>query len=215
MRWATFGLALAAALSVTAPALACKGKTVLFRDNFTSTDPGWGLYDKSTVAIGGGTLKLTPQPKHYAFIYYRGDVYQQADVCVTAAFAGQPGQSGLPDGDEGIVFGSEDYIGFYYFWISPKNGTAGVRQWSAAAGKYLIPMPPKKVPGLNTDVGAKNALRVVVDGTRATAYLNDRQLIELTMKPSKVGGIFGLGAARVDDAPVTWTFDSFKITDLP
>ena len=54
-----------------------------------------------------------------------------------------------------------------------------------------------------------------MNGGRATAYLNGRLVIELAIKPSKVGGFFGLGAARVDNAPATWTFDNFKITDLP
>ena len=210
MKWAAIGLA--AALSASTPALACEGKNVLFRDNFATTDPGWGLYDKSTMNIGGGSLKLTPQPKHYAFIYYRGDVYEQADACVTAAVTGE---SGLPDGDGGLIFASEDYVGFYDFWISPKNGTAGVRQWSEAAGKYLIAMAPQRIQGLDVRVGGKNTLRVAVNGGRATAYLNGRLVIELAIKPSKVGGFFGLGAARVDNAPATWTFDNFKITDLP
>jgi hypothetical protein len=212
MRWGAFGLAVAAALSATAPAFACKGKNVLFRDNFAATDPGWGLYDKNAVKIGAGSLKLAPQPKHYAFIYYRGDAYQQADACVDVTVGAG---SGVPDGDAGLVFAFEDYVGFYYFWISPKNGTAGVLQWSDAAGKYLVPMAPQKVQGLGTRVGDKNTLRVAIDGTRATAYLNDRLIVQLTIKAPKEGGFFGLGAARVDDAPATWTFGNFTITDLP
>jgi hypothetical protein len=57
MRWAVFSLAVAGALSTTAPAIACDGKNVLFQDNFSTTNQGWGLYDKSTVTFGGGSLK--------------------------------------------------------------------------------------------------------------------------------------------------------------
>jgi len=212
MRWRAFVLAVVAALSTTAPAVACKGTTVLFRDSFAATDPGWALYDKDTVKIGGGSLKLTPQPSHYAFIYYRGDVYEQADVCVDAAVGGG---SSVPDGEGGLLFGSEDYVGFYFFWISPKNGTAGVLQWSESADKYLVAMAAQKVQGLNAKVGVKNTLRVAIDGAKAALYLNDRLVGQLTINAPKVGGFFGLAAARPDQAPVTWTFENFNVTDLP
>jgi hypothetical protein len=212
MRWAAFGLAVAAALSATAPAVACKGKNVLFQDSFNTANPGWGQYDKNVVKIGGGSLDLTPLPGHYGFAYYRGDVYQQADACVDAvAGAG----SAIPDGEGGLVFGDEDYIGLYFFWVSPKSGTVGVLQWAEAGNQWTQPMVAKKVPAINTSVGGKNTLRVVVDGTRAMAYVNDQFVVQLTTKTSKVGGIFGLGVARVGNPPDTWAFSNFKITDLP
>jgi hypothetical protein len=211
MRCAGFSLAVAGALSIAAPAIACDGKNVLFQDNFSTANQAWGLYDKSAVTFGGGSLKVTPQPKHYAFVYYRGDVYEQADVCVDATIGGG---SGLPDGDAGLLFGSEDYVGFYYFWISPKNGTAGVRLFSDSANKWLDPMAARKVQGLNANVGGKNTLRVTINGTRADAYLNGQKVVQLTIKPTKVGGFFGLAAGRYGD-DLTWTFSNFKITDLP
>ncbi len=212
MRWRIWGLAIAVTLSASAPAVACNGKNVFFRDKFTAADPGWGLYDKTTVAIGGGLLKLTPQPEHYAFIFYRGDVYDQADVCVDAAASGG---SSLPDGEAGLIFADEDYVGFYFFWISPKNGTAGVLQWSNSANKFLVTMAAQKIQGLDTKVGAKNSLGVTIGGAKATLYVNDHQIAQLTISAPKVGGFFGLGAARVDQAPATWTFQNFNITSVP
>src|ERR1700728_4956612 len=82
MRWGALCLAVVAALSAAVPAGACDGSNVLFRDNFAASAPGGALYDKDTVKIGGGSLKLTPLPKRYAFIYYRADLYERADVCV-------------------------------------------------------------------------------------------------------------------------------------
>jgi hypothetical protein len=213
MRWGVLGLAVAATVSATAPAVACNSKNVLFRDNFTATDPGWALYDKNTVTIGGGSLKLTPQPGTNAFVYYRGDVYDQADVCVDATAVG--GGSSLPDGEAGLIFAYEDYVGFYFFWISPKNGTAGVLQWSNSANKFLVPMAAQKIQGLDARVGVKNTLRITIKGAKATLYLNDRQVAQLTITAPKVGGFVGLAAARLDQGPATWTFQKFNISAPP
>jgi len=212
MRWRVLPLAFAALLSPAVPASACKGKNVYFHDSFNATDPGWGLYDKDTVAISNGWLKLMPTPQHYAFIYYRGDVYDQADVCVDAIAQGASG--GVPDGHGGLIFADEDYVGFYYFWISPKNRSAGIWQWSASAGKYLQPVPARAAQ-FNAGAGAKNTLRVVVNGGQTTSYINDRLFVSLPIKPTEVGGFFGLGAARLDANPASWSFANFTITDLP
>jgi hypothetical protein len=212
MTWRALPLAFAGLLAAAVPASGCKGRNVYFSDNFNVTDPGWGLYDKTTVAVGNGQLRLTPTPQHYAFIYYRGDVYDQADVCVDAI---AQGASGPPDGDGGLIFADEDYIGFYYFWISPKNKTAGIRQWSNSANKYLQPVAPQIVTQLNTVAGAKNTLRITVNGGQTTAYINDRVFVSLAIKPTEVGGFFGLGAARINANPASWAFTNFKMTDLP
>jgi hypothetical protein len=211
MRWGTLPLAFAALLSAAVPASACKGRNVYFHDNFNATDPGWGLYDKTTVAIANGWLRLSPTPQHYAFIYYRADVYDQADVCVDAV---AQGAAGVPDGDGGLLFADEDNVGFYYFWISPKNKTAGIRQWSASANKYLVPVAPRAAQ-FNTAAGAKNTLRITVNAGQTAAYINDRLFVSLPIKPTEVGGFFGLGAARIDANPASWAFANFTITDLP
>jgi hypothetical protein len=39
--------------------------------------------------------------------------------------------------------------------------------------------------------------------------------VSLAIKPTEVGGFFGLGAARINANPASWTFANFKITDLP
>jgi hypothetical protein len=209
MRWKSLGLvvAVAATVAASAPAVACAGKSVFFRDNFTAIDPGWGPFDKTTVAIGGGTAKITPPAGHNYFIYYRGDVYDQASACVDAAVGGG---SNVPDGESGLIFADEDFIGYYYFWVSPKSGTAGVVQWSNSADKYLVALAPQKIQGL----GAKNSLGVTISGTKATLFVNDRQISQISITAPKLGGFFGLGASS-GQAATTWTFQNFDITSVP
>jgi hypothetical protein len=212
MRWVSLGLAIAAALSAADPALACGGKNAFFHDKFAATDPGWALYNPATVAIGGGSLKLTPQPGTYAFIYYRGDVYDQAEVCVDAAVGGG---SSLPNGEAGLIFAYDDFVGYYMYWVSPKFGTAGVRQWSEKADKFNDIMAAQKVQGIDAKIGAKNTLGAAINGDKATLYLNDRAITQLTISAPKLGGIFGLVAGRPDQTPLTSTFQNFSITSVP
>jgi hypothetical protein len=218
MRWVSLGLAIAAALSAAAPAVACGGKNVFFHDNFAATnlkefaatDPGWALYDPTTVGIGGGSLKLTAPPQQNAYIFYRGDVYDQIEVCVGAAVSGG---SSLSDSLVGLVFADEDFAGFYVFWISLKNGTAGVWQWSEKADKYNVIMAPQKVQGL--DARAKNTLGVAINGAKATLYINDRAIAQIPIDAPKLGGAVGLMAGSLDKSSGTGTFQNFSVTSLP
>jgi hypothetical protein len=74
----------------------------------------------------------------------------------------------------------------------------------AGLGKVpLITRFDSFTPSLDTRIGAKNVLRVAIDGSRASGYLNDQFVMELTIQPPKVGGFFGLGSSRVNDAPAT------------
>jgi hypothetical protein len=208
MRWKSLGLAVALAgtVATSAPAVACPGKSVFYRDNFTTTNPGWAAFDKTKVVIGGGAAKITPPAGYNYFIYYRGDVYDQASACVDTTATG----SVLPDGEAGLIFANEDFVGYYYFWVSPKNGTAGVAQWSDTANKYLVALGPQRIQGL----GPKNSLAVTVSGTKATLFVNDREISQLTITAPKLGGFFGLGASS-GQAASTWTFQNFDITTVP
>jgi hypothetical protein len=202
-------LAFAAALLATDSAVACNGKNVLFWDNFAAVNSGWALYDKDTAKISGGSLKLTPEPTRRAFIIYRADLYEKANVCVDAAL--REGTAEPAAAAVGLIFAWEDYVGFYYFWVSPGNGTAGVSRWSDSARKWLEPVSPRKLEEINTTAGAKNSLRLTIDGAHVAAYVNDRPFVEIKIKAPELGGFIGLEA----DAPAAATFENFMITDLP
>ena len=211
--WSLFlslSLALAVLLPAAVPASACKGKTVLFRDGFKALDPGWGLFDPNTVAIGDGWLKLSPLPQRFANIHYRGVPYDQADVCVDAVL----GPTGVPEGFGGLIFAQEDFVGHHMFWISPKSKTAGIRQFSLSTNSWTQPVPPK-LAQFNFDAGARNTVRVTVKGAQIATYINDRPFAPVTIKAPQIGGFFGLTAARLDANPAMWSFANFTITDLP
>src|SRR5262249_35936876 len=89
----------AVAAFLASPAAACMGDKVLFEDHFDQANPGWGKYLKDRVVIGGGAMKVTPQPKRRQFVQYRGDLYGDVDVCVDITV---PARNG---GAAGLLFG--------------------------------------------------------------------------------------------------------------
>src|SRR5262245_14115307 len=198
----------AAAAFMASPAAACMGDKVLFEDRFEQADPGWGKYVQNRVVIGGGAMKVTPQSKRRQFVQYRGDLFEDVDVCVEITFPElkTPGAAGL-------MFAYEDYVGFNYFWVN-SAGMAGIDRWSDTAEKWLNPVTGRKVPELNTRAGSKVTLRVTLKGARATTYINSKEFAQLRIRPLELGGFVGV-EADAGQTPATWIFSNFKITNLP
>src|SRR3954466_12521819 len=78
-RWDLIG-AVAAALLVSSPALACKGKQILLEDNFTTTDPAWP--PDNEIATGNSAFRLTPNRGEFYVALYAGLDFEDVDVCV-------------------------------------------------------------------------------------------------------------------------------------
>ncbi len=193
----------------TSPSLACKGKNVLFEDNFAEVDPAWDVWDQTK--IEDGALKITATAEHSAGIFYKADSYEKADICVDAI---------VPDvtdpkkqGSASLLFEAQDYGDFYALYVSPAYGTVRVER--LFKHKWLSPVPSRKVDGLNTQPGAKNTLRVTLNGARATAYVNDHKIADFRINATEGGGFVGLNVDGGETAPATWSFKNFKVTDLP
>ena len=105
MNWRTLACAVVVTVFATSPGLACKGKNVLFEDNFAEDDPGWETWDGSKVE--GGFMKMAPQPGHIATVLYKADVFEKADICVDLK---------VPEAKDpaiaGLMFAAEDYDNF-------------------------------------------------------------------------------------------------------
>jgi hypothetical protein len=193
----------------TSPSLACKGKNVLFEDNFAEVDPAWDVWDQTK--IEDGALKITATAGRIAEIFYKADSYEKADICVDAI---------VPDvtdpknqGSASLLFEAQSYNDFYALYVSPANGTVSVAR--LFKNKWLYPVPSRKVDGINTQPGAKNTLRVTLNGARATAYVNEHKIADFRINATEGGGFVGLNVDGGESAPVTWSFKNFKVTDLP
>ena len=192
--------AVATAMCLASPAFACKGKNVLFEDNFAD-DSNWG--DISEVAsIEGGVLKLTAHKPNGSRLLYQGDSYDKADICVDVTEL-TPGDTGA-----GLIFAAADYSSYYLLWMNPA-GIAGVLRVNNK--KWLSPVPARTVPSS----GQKFTLRVTLNGARATAYVNNRKIADLKVNVPEGGGFIGMQGDSTDKEDVTWGFSNLKVTDLP
>jgi hypothetical protein len=179
------------ALAFTAgPALACKGKNVLFEDTFAKVNPAWELWDQTKVQ--NGAMQITAAAGHIAPIFYKGEAFDKADICVDAIVpnVSDPKNQGLSS----LLFEGQAYDDFYAFYVSP--------------------VPYRKVDGIVTQAGGKNTLRITLNGAHATAYVNDNKVVDFLINASEGGGLVGLDVDG-GQAPVTWSFKNFKVTDLP
>lgn len=206
MNWRMLACAVVATLLAASPALACKGKKVLFEDNFSEEDPSWDTWEGARVE--GGVMRMSPQPGRIALVLYKADVFDKADICVDLK---------VPDAKEssiaGLVFAAENYDNFYTFWISPVYQTAGITRLSKK--RWLDPVGARKVEGMNVKVGDTNTLRLTLNGSRATAYINDKKFIDFRINEVAGGGFIGLEGDGADKTAPVWEFTNLKVTDLP
>jgi hypothetical protein len=201
--------AVTAAIFAASPALACKGKNVLFQDNFAEVNPRWEMWNQTKVQ--DGAMQITATPGHIAPIFYKGESFDKADICVDTIVptVNDPKNQGMPS----LIFEGQAYTDFYGFYVSPANGVASVTR--LLNNKWLHPIPLRKADGIITNAGATNTLRITLNGAHATAYINDTKFIDFLINAHDGGGFVGLELDGGQTAPVTWSFKNFKVTDLP
>ena len=119
---ATVVVLAAGAAALTSPAHGCKGKTVLFQDNFASINPNWDT--RPQIKIQNGAMQITPDPGKLAPTFYRARTFDRADICVDviAPTGGDAADQGKP----GLMFEGLAYDDVYFFYVSVAHGTAGI-----------------------------------------------------------------------------------------
>jgi hypothetical protein len=198
-----------AAIIATGPAVACQGKSVLFEDNFAAVNPRWEIWNQTKVQ--GGAMQITATAGHIAPIFYKGEAFDKADICVDAIVpsVGDPKTLGMPS----LIFEGQAYDDFYAFYVSPGFGTAGVLR--LLKNKWLRPIPFRKADGIVTSPGATNKLRLTLNGAHATAYINGVKFTDFLINAHEGGGFVGLDVDGGQSGSVTWSFKNFKATNLP
>ena len=156
-------------------------------------------------------MKITAQPQHVAPIFYKGDSYAKADICVDAIVpnVSDPKNLGLAS----LLFEGQSYDDFYAFYVNVVDGTAAIMR--LLKNKWLRPIPFRKVDGIVTQAGGKNTLRLTLNGAHATAYVNGNKVVDFLINASDGGGLVGLEVDGGETSPVTWGFKNFKVTTLP
>jgi hypothetical protein len=195
-------VALAAASS---PALACKGASLMFTDDFKTEDPAWQPYgDWISFSISGGKAQLKSRPGSYALATYQGFFLDSADTCVDVI---APDVKDPATVCAGLMFGG---VGndFYVFFVRPNGHGAVYRNQN---GGWLTPVPDKVADGAKTGPGVSNTLRVTWKNLAAQLYVNDKPFANTKTLPIS-NGKFGLYAEP--EAGVA-QFANMKITAAP
>jgi hypothetical protein len=196
---------LVAVAAVSGPALACKGPTLIFSDDFKTADPSW-VQDAGTLTISGGKAQLTAQPGNYANTDYEGFFVNSGDACVdvVAPTVKDPTMGGVG----GIMFGFTGGSDFYAF-VMRQDGNAGI--FRLQSGGWLTPVPLRAAQGVKTGAGVVNTMRVTWKGTDGAAYINDQLFTNFKIQPF-TNGTFGLYSEPEGNV---YQFSNVKVTNVP
>ncbi|MFI5012639.1 MAG: hypothetical protein ACHQAY_09845 [Hyphomicrobiales bacterium] len=207
----TIGLAvLTAGLLAAGPASACKGKTVLFSDDFRQLDDTWPGDVPGALSVEDGKVKFKATPNAAYNVLYGGSLFDDADMCVTVQIPNNLDQRDSVAA--GPIFWGQDYANYYAFLITPDGRAGLVRLYR---GKWVYLVNYRKAEGIKGGPGDKNVLRLTTSGNTITAYVNDVKFSTIKSQVPPGGGQVGLHAESEEAHRNTWKFIDLKVTDLP
>lgn len=162
---------------------AAQGQQVLFEDNFTTLDPGWGLPGEFMRAEQN-RLILTPEDSQCRTRLYQGDVFDDFDYQVKIRMAKKVGPMVL----SGVVFWAKDYDNRYDFVVNQAGQFAITRH----TGKRTLPLQSwTDSPAIKKGEGETNLFRVVAKGNQVTLFVNGTQVYALKGFPPPGGSLIG------------------------
>ena len=203
------GMALAAADH--ARGSSCDGKTVLFEDKFVNL-ANWTNVSKEFAAVKDGVLTLSVANGQSVGSLYRGDVFEDVDICATVRLT----ESNVPKDSSNFAvfslrFWAKDGDNRYELDIAPVNGTFHIDR---LVGSRYLGGDWSKSPAVK-GAGENNVIRVSVRGSQAKYYINDSEVQSESPKaghPPDGGSMVGWAAGSVEDAKCVWSVSSFKVT---
>ncbi|MFQ5945129.1 MAG: hypothetical protein ACE5NC_02640 [Anaerolineae bacterium] len=182
----------------------------MFVERFDNNQNDWleGPVSEAQVFVGNGVYNvLNPYEEDVDnFVFGITRVYHFVNFDLTVDITQQ---SGTDNNELAVVFGYEDEQNFYEFALSG-DGFVGLFQVANAELDVIEAFFPSGhiVQGI-----ANNQVRLVVEGTNLTAYVNGERVLEKPI-PGYRGGFVGLGCGAFQPPEVTCTFDNLEVTEL-
>ena len=178
--------------------------TVLYQDNFSSMDPGWGRADKY-FNIKDGKMTVTPAPKETYTAVYEGNIFpNDMDASITLKFVKAPD----PNWGAGLLFWSTGLKNFYGVLINA-NGWYTVQR--RMGKRFINPVSWRASDAIKKGTGVENRIRVVTKGNKATVFINDKEVISLTGTPPEGGSQVGVRVASGDKESNVIEFTDLKV----
>ena len=178
------------------------GSEILYEDNFTSLDPGWGN-SRGNFDVKDGKLTLKPALNSTRSLVYQGNVFDDAEITVEVTMSA--GDTNAPGG---LVFWAKDYSNFYCLCIDA-SGDFKISRY--VADRWLNPVSWTVNEAIKKGVGQVNRLRVVTNGRQATAFINDIQVAAFNGQPPQGGSCVGLSGSSPGNSQNTWQFARLKV----
>ena len=168
----------------SAPALACKGREVLFEDKFQEEDAGW----PEGMTIANGRAEMKPEKGYVQWAFYTGAAFPEADICLDLII---PQYKEYATG--GLLFWGGNNENWFALRITTSEG--GYAQVQRRQGKEIswLRWTGARRPASRAAPGSTNQLRVVVKGTNAQTFINDRPFAKFK-GINLAGGLIGLYA---------------------
>jgi hypothetical protein len=179
------------------------GSEVLFSDNFTTLDPGWGEAGPNLSAANG---KLTLQADVNAgFVALnQANRFEDVDAGINVNMAKSEDQSW----GGGLVFWATDYDNYYALLVSG-DGQFSIRRYVNA--RSLAPVDWRESSALKQGIGQINHLRVVTKGNQVTAYINGSEAVTFNGQPPQGGGYIGAKGSSAAKSQIIWEFSELKV----
>lgn len=201
------GVAVALVLLATA-GMACEGQEVQFEDQFEDTLGGWDRSDERKVADGRFTLTVEGNQGWTSL--NRAFVFEEVDTCIETIWP----TDDVPESGAGVIIWAKDYNNFYLLEVF-NTGKYGV--YRKVLGSWATLQDPTELPGVRTEKGTNNTIRVQTKGNTAAMFVNGEKVVEFRGQPPKPAWHVGVYAECMTQECKTTaiSFDNVKVTDVP
>jgi hypothetical protein len=203
-RIAVVALVVLMLLAASSSVWACKGKKVLFEDNFATLDPTWGEPSKYK-NVKDGKLIVQPPVNTELPVINQANLFEDMDACIKVRLAksDDPNQSG------GLIFWGKDYNSYYVLLVAA-HGQFKVTRY---AGRWIDAVAWREDAAVKKGMGQVNQLRVVTKGNQATVYINDKEVVSFKGQPPEGGSAVGASGQSPEKSEAVWEFSDLKITN--
>lgn len=201
-------------LAVDCCGAACDSKQVLFEEKFADLK-NWPDLDASSLAsIKDGHLTLTVADGKGDGSLYRGDVFENVDICVAFRLV----QTDHKVGENGnataaLIFWATDWKNNYRLTFASEDGATNFKVDRVVGGRYLS--APWSKSAAVKGVGEVNIVRVSIRGAQAKYYINDQEVQPggpLAAHPPEGGSSIGWYVGSISGAQYVWEISAFKVT---
>jgi hypothetical protein len=203
-------------LAVDCCGAACDTKQVQFEEKFADLK-NWPDLDaaSSLASIKDGRLTLTVADGKSAGSLYRGDVFEDGDICVAFRLVKTDHKAADENGraTAAVIFWGTDWKNNYRFTFAPEDGATNFEVDRIVGGHYLN--VPWSKSGAVKGVGEVNIIRVSIRGAQAKYYINDQEVQPggpLVAHKPEGGSSIGWQVGSSSGSQYVWEISSVKVT---